>query len=139
MISRGQLVEIGGGFRILTLAQSGAKLAEVGTTNRTLTYAITRRRSTKIRPPFWSPTIQQGNGFTYQPELGELARLAHEAGIYILYDQGSGKALVDVSSYGLDPEPTVPDGLEAGCDVVAFSGDKLLADRRQGPGVKDTH
>jgi L-seryl-tRNA(Ser) seleniumtransferase len=133
IISRGQLVEIGGGFRIPdVLAQSGATLVEVGTTNRThlrdYAEAITENTAAILVAHYSNYKII---GFTSQPSLAELAELAQGAGLTLLYDQGSG-ALVDVSPYGLKPEPTVLDGLAAGCDVVAFSGDKLLGGPQAG-------
>jgi L-seryl-tRNA(Ser) seleniumtransferase len=70
-------------------------------------------------------------GFTSRPELAELGALARERGLWLLFDQGSG-AMLDVGRFGLEPEPTVPDGLAAGCDVVAFSGDKMLGGPQAG-------
>jgi len=127
IISRGQLVEIGGGFRIPeVMAQSGARLVEVGTTNRThlrdYAEAITERTAAILVAHTSNYRVI---GFTSQPELAELAALAHGRGLWLLFDQGSG-ALRDTAAYGLGPEPSVPDGLRAGADVVTFSGDKLL-------------
>lgn len=131
--SRGQLVEIGGGFRIPdVLAQSGAHLVEVGTTNRThlrdYAQAITENTAAILVTHYSNYKII---GFTSQPEMADLAALAREHNLLLLFDQGSGM-LLDVAPFGLEPETTVIDGLRAGCDVVAFSGDKMLGGPQAG-------
>lgn len=133
IISRGQLVEIGGGFRIPdVMAQSGAKLIEVGTTNRTHLADYERVINENTAAIL---VAHHSNykiiGFTSEPSLNELADLAHAHDIPLLYDQGSG-ALMDTEPFGIPSEPTVLDGLAAGCDVLAFSGDKLLGGPQAG-------
>jgi L-seryl-tRNA(Ser) seleniumtransferase len=133
IISRGQLVEIGGGFRIPdVMAQSGAKLVEVGTTNRTHLADYERAISEDTAAIL---VAHHSNfkvvGFTSEPSLGEIGELAHQRNLLLLYDQGSG-ALVDTSKFGLDPEPLVQTALQSGADVVTFSGDKLLGGPQAG-------
>jgi L-seryl-tRNA(Ser) seleniumtransferase len=133
LISRGQLVEIGGGFRIPdVLRQGGARLVEVGTTNRTHlhdfvqvltaeTAAIMRVHSSNFRQL----------GFVTMPSLAELAALARDRGVLLIDDLGSG-TLLDTAPYGLAYEPTVQESVQSGAGVVTFSGDKLLGGPQAG-------
>ncbi len=131
VVSRGELVEIGGSFRIPeVMAKSGATLREVGTTNRTrladYERAITERTRLILR-------VHRSNfqivGFTEQPALAELVEMAHRRGLPILEDLGSG-ALVELP--GMAGEPGVGESLRAGVDVVTYSGDKLLGGPQAG-------
>ncbi|MCW5844616.1 MAG: L-seryl-tRNA(Sec) selenium transferase [Caldilinea sp.] len=133
LISRGQLVEIGGGFRIPdVLRQSGASLVEVGTTNRThardFAAAVTAETAAIMR--VHSSNFKQV-GFVTMPELDELAALAHGRGMLLVDDLGSG-TLLDTAAYGLAPEPMVQQSVAAGADLITFSGDKLLGGPQAG-------
>jgi len=133
IVSRGELVEIGGSFRIPDiLARSGATLVEVGTTNRTHPNDYDRALTTDTRLLL---KVHRSNfqvtGFTADVAVVELAELARDRGIACVYDLGSG-LLMDLSHWGLTGEPTVPEGVAAGADVVAFSGDKLLGGPQAG-------
>lgn len=127
VLSRGELVEIGGDFRIPdVMLSSGAELSEVGTTNRTkiVDYerAITPKTVMLMRV---HPSNYRLVGFTAAPELGELAELAHSRGLWLYEDAGSG-ALIDLTEHGLRGEPIIRESIAVGVDVVSFSGDKLM-------------
>ena len=133
IIPRSQLVEIGGGFRIPdVMKQSGAKLVEIGTTN-------------KVKPADFEEALQEPAalvmrahrsnfkivGFTEEPELEKIVDIAHKSGVPVVDDLGSG-ALIDTAIYGFAHEPTVQESLSAGVDIVCFSGDKLLGGPQAG-------
>jgi L-seryl-tRNA(Ser) seleniumtransferase len=133
IVSRGQSLEIGGGFRVpVVLKQSGAKLIEVGTTNRTrledYAEAITSRTAAILNVHASNFRIV---GFTESVELSELSELARARGIPLVDDNGSG-ALLGTERFGLAHEPMVQESLAAGVDLVAFSGDKLVGGPQAG-------
>ncbi len=127
VISRGELVEIGGGFRVPEImAQAGVQLVEVGTTNRT--HADDFRRAAGPRTGAFVKVHRSNfamSGFVADVPLAELAAIGAAAGVPVIHDFGSG-LLVDLSPWGLDNEPTARDMVAAGADVVVMSGDKLL-------------
>lgn len=127
IVSRGQLIEIGGAFRIPdVMTRSGCTLVEVGTTNRTHLHdyedAINENTAAILRVHTSNYRII---GFTGDVPLPELAALGHRYNLPVIDDLGSG-ALVDLSQWGLPREPTVHDSVRAGMDVICFSGDKML-------------
>jgi L-seryl-tRNA(Ser) seleniumtransferase len=133
LISRGELIEIGGSFRIPDiLERSGARLREVGTTNRTHLADYRAALGPDVAAIL---TVHRSNfeqrGFVASPQPSDLARLAADAGLPYLADVGSG-LLADLSPWGLTGEPRVADGLEAGATLVLFSGDKLLGGPQAG-------
>ncbi|MEK7833555.1 MAG: L-seryl-tRNA(Sec) selenium transferase [Acidobacteriota bacterium] len=133
IVSRGELIEIGGSFRIPdVITKSGARIREVGTTNRTrlsdYEKAINENTKVILRA---HPSNYRVIGFTEKPELEDLANLARERGLPLFEDLGSG-CLVDLNPLGIHDEPTVAEGLKAGASVVAFSGDKLLGGPQAG-------
>jgi L-seryl-tRNA(Ser) seleniumtransferase len=127
IVSRGQLIEIGGSFRLPeVMAQSGARLVEVGATNRThlkdYQKAVTENTAALLRV---HPSNYRVIGFTSEVPLRELAELARSRNLLLIDDLGAG-ALVDLKPFGLPHEPTVRESIEAGADAVLFSGDKLI-------------
>lgn len=127
IISRGELVEIGGDFRVPdVLAESGARLHEVGTTNRTKVEDYRRAINVETQMILRvHPSNYRIVGFTSAPEVSELAQLARENGLVLYEDAGSG-ALRDLSEFGLGDEPIISRSIRDGADIVTFSGDKLF-------------
>lgn len=133
IISRGQLVEIGGSFRLPDIIrQSGARLVEVGTTNRTRIAdyedAVTNDTGLLLR---CHPSNYRISGFAEETSLEELVELGSRSWVPVMDDLGSG-AFVDLAPYGLDHEPTVQESVRAGADIVTLSGDKLLGTSQAG-------
>lgn len=133
VISRTQLVEIGGGFRVPdVMKQSGAKLVEVGSTNKV---RLSDYEEALEEPTALVMRAHRSNfkivGFTEEPELKEIVDIAHQANVAVADDLGSG-ALLDTAKYGFAHEPTVQESLAAGADLVCFSGDKLLGGPQAG-------
>ena len=133
IVSRGELVEIGGSFRIPDImARSGARVVEVGTTNRTHPNDYDRALTADSRVLL---KVHRSNfqvtGFTADVAVVELAEMAHGRGIACVYDLGSG-LLMNLSRWGLSGEPTVPEAVASGADLAVFSGDKLLGGPQAG-------
>jgi L-seryl-tRNA(Ser) seleniumtransferase len=133
VISRSQLVEIGGGFRVPdVMKQSGAKLVEIGTTNKV---RLSDYEEAIKEPTALVMRAHRSNfkivGFTEEPTIKEIVDVAHQAEVIVVDDLGSG-ALLDTAKYGFVHEPTVQESLAAGVDLVCFSGDKLLGGPQAG-------
>src|SRR5215213_6114492 len=133
IVSRGELVEIGGDFRVPdVMAVSGTRMVEVGTTNRTHLQDYQRAINTNTRLIMRvHPSNYRIVGFASSPERAELAALARETGLRLYEDAGSGQ-LADLRQYGVVDEPVVREIIESGVDVVSFSGDKLLGSAQAG-------
>ncbi len=131
--SRGELVEIGGSFRVPDIMEAcGAELKEVGTTNKTHLWDYDRAITDKTRALMKVHTSNYRIvGFSETPTLPELVELGHSRGLPVIEDLGSG-CLVDLQQFGIYGEPTVQDSVRAGVDVVSFSGDKLLGGPQAG-------
>jgi L-seryl-tRNA(Ser) seleniumtransferase len=133
VIARSQLVEIGGGFRVPDVMKgSGAKLVEVGTTNK---IRLSDYEEALQEPTALVMRAHRSNfkivGFTEEPEFKDIVDAAHKAGVPVVDDLGSG-ALYDTAKYGFAHEPTVQESMQAGADVILFSGDKLLGGPQAG-------
>ena len=133
IVSRGQLVEIGGSFRLPdVMAAAGAKLVEVGTTNKThlrdYEQAITENTAAILRV---HPSNYKISGFTSEVPLAPLVQLAHARGLVVIDDVGAGP-LVDFSRFGFDKEPTLPESVRTGADLITCSADKLIGGSQGG-------
>ncbi|HYW71913.1 MAG TPA: L-seryl-tRNA(Sec) selenium transferase [Pyrinomonadaceae bacterium] len=133
IVSRGELVEIGGDFRVPdVMAQSGARMVEVGTTNRTRLsdYREAINENTRVIMRVHTSNYRIV-GFTKTPSLADLVELSHAAGLLLYEDAGSG-ALSDLQQFGIEGEPVISQSIRSGCDLVTFSGDKLLGGPQAG-------
>ena len=133
LVSRGQLIEIGGSFRLPdVMNKSGAIMKEVGTTNKTRLRDYEKAMEAEVGAIFVAHTSNYRIlGFTEEPALPDLVHLAHQHKIPLIHDLGGG-VLVDLRHFGLPYEPLVQDSLKAGADVVTFSGDKVLGGPQAG-------
>ncbi|HEX3142606.1 MAG TPA: L-seryl-tRNA(Sec) selenium transferase, partial [Pyrinomonadaceae bacterium] len=133
VVSRGELVEIGGDFRVPdVMSQSGVRMIEVGTTNRTrlADYRNAINDNTRMIMRVHTSNYRIV-GFTQTPSLAQLAELAHERNLLLYEDAGSG-ALIDLTEFGIQGEPIIKQSLKDGADLVSFSGDKLLGGPQAG-------
>jgi L-seryl-tRNA(Ser) seleniumtransferase len=133
IVSRGQLVEIGGSFRLPdVMEKSGVRLVEVGTTNKThardYEAAITDETAAIMRI---HPSNYKITGFTSEVPLADMVEVAHRHNLPLIDDVGAG-SLIDFSRFGFDPEPTLPESIQAGADLVTCSGDKLIGASQAG-------
>jgi len=133
VIANSQLIEIGGGFRVPdVMRQSGAKLNAIGTTNRV---HVTDYQNALTEKTALVLVAHHSNfriiGFTTEPNLSDIAHIAHQADLPLVYDLGSG-ALLETAQFGLAHEPTVQESLQDGADLVCFSGDKLMGGPQAG-------
>jgi len=133
IVSRGQLLEIGGAFRLPeVMAAAGAKLVEVGTTNKThlrdYEAAITENTAAILRV---HPSNYKIVGFTAEVELDRLVKLTHEKNLVLIDDVGAG-ALIDYSQFGFEKEPTLPESVKSGADLITSSADKLIGGSQGG-------
>lgn len=133
LVSRGQLIEIGGSFRLPdVMKKSGTKLVEVGTTNKTYVHdylhAITPQTRAVLAAHTSNYRIQ---GFVHEPKLKDIAEICRAEKLFLIHDLGGG-VVIDLQRWTLPPEPVVRDSLEAGADVVTFSGDKILGGPQAG-------
>lgn len=133
IVSRGELVEIGGDFRVPdVMANSGTLMVEVGTTNRTSLADYKKAINDRTRLIMKvHPSNYRIIGFTATADLSQLASLAHDAGLLLYEDAGSG-VLNDLSAYGITDEPIIKESVASGADVISFSGDKLLGATQAG-------
>ena len=133
IVSRGELVEIGGSFRVPEIMEAcGAQLKEVGATNKTHLFDYERAVGPQTKAVMKVHTSNYRIvGFSETPDLSQLVALGHEHGLPVIEDLGSG-SLLDLNRFGLRDEPTVQDSIRAGVDVVSFSGDKLLGGPQAG-------
>jgi L-seryl-tRNA(Ser) seleniumtransferase len=133
VIANSQLVEIGGGFRVPdVMRQSGAKLMAIGTTNRV---HLADYENALEESPALVLSAHHSNfkiiGFTVEPELTEIASVCHQHAVPLIYDIGSG-AMLNTEDFGLAHEPTIQEAMQAGADIICFSGDKLLGGPQAG-------